>query len=117
VPEYNKQHRKEKNARQRLYLKRHPNRIRNYNLKRYFGKDLKWYDHMIKVQGGKCAICGESETATWRGKVKALAVDHNHATGTVRQLLCARCNLVVGQAGEDIELLLKAALYLEKWNK
>ncbi len=114
---YGGSHREEKNKRQRLWNRQHPDQARDYNLKRYFGKNLKWYDHMVKVQDGKCAICGEPETTKRSGKIKALAVDHDHATGKVRQLLCCRCNLVVGQAGEDRELLLKVMLYLEKWAK
>jgi hypothetical protein len=42
---------------------------------------------MYVRQDGKCAICGTD------GR---LSVDHNHTTGKVRALLCARCNFYVG---------------------
>lgn len=40
------------------------------------------------AQGAKCAICGKHESQFTR----RLSVDHNHATGKVRGLLCFRCN-------------------------
>lgn len=44
------------------------------------------YDGLLERQGGRCAICRA------RPRSKRLAVDHNHATGAVRGLLCSRCN-------------------------
>lgn len=42
---------------------------------------------MLVAQGGKCAICDQP--------FKTIDVDHDHATGAVRGLLCRRCNLGV----------------------
>ena len=44
------------------------------------------YDRMLAAQGGVCAICGSPP------KTRRLHVDHDHATGKVRGLLCHRCN-------------------------
>jgi hypothetical protein len=44
------------------------------------------YGALLERQGGRCAICRA------RPKSKRLAVDHDHATGAVRGLLCSRCN-------------------------
>jgi hypothetical protein len=44
------------------------------------------YDELLARQGGRCAICRA------KPKSKRLAVDHDHKTGTVRGLLCSRCN-------------------------
>ena len=49
------------------------------------------YAEMVVTQGGVCAICEEPPKP---GKV--LAVDHDHATGKIRQLLCNACNVRVG---------------------
>lgn len=63
---------------------------RELSLRGNFGVDHDWYLAKLAEQGGGCAICGTTVTNT-RGK-KHLAIDHNHATGTVRGVLCARCN-------------------------
>jgi hypothetical protein len=57
------------------------------------------YDALLKRQGGKCAICRA------RPKSKRLAVDHNHATGAVRGLLCSRCNHeLMGSAWDSLAI-------------
>ncbi len=72
------------------------------------------YDALRSAQGGVCAICKMTETRTVQGKPKMLSVDHCHATGTVRQLLCSRCNLLLGTVNDDPKLLTAAASYLAK---
>ena len=62
---------------------------------------------MLKIQNGKCAICGER-------KDKTLVVDHNHKTGEVRGLLCGHCNHVLGFAKDNINILNKMIDYLTK---
>lgn len=69
---------------------------------------------MIALQGNKCAICGSEETDKRRGKLRALAVDHDHETGKVRGLLCGACNKGIGLLKDDAEILRKAAAYLDK---
>ncbi len=62
-----------------------------------------------------CAICGQPETATHKGKVKALAVDHNHAGDKgIRALLCMKCNVGLGNFDDDPTRLRAAATYLER---
>lgn len=56
----------------------------------------------------ECVICGEPEK-----KGKQLAIDHDHATGLIRGVLCQRCNMGIGQFRDSPELLRFAALYLE----
>jgi hypothetical protein len=55
-----------------------------------------------------CAICRQPERTPGR----ALAVDHDHATGEVRGLLCGNCNRGIGFLGDSAELLESAAGYL-----
>lgn len=62
---------------------------RNYWLKRRYGITLDEYSRMLAEQNGVCKIC-QTE------KQKALHVDHDHATGRVRGLLCASCNSILG---------------------
>lgn len=51
-----------------------------------YGLSPEEYDALLKLQGGKCAICRARPVS------KRLAVDHDHASGAVRGLLCSRCN-------------------------
>lgn len=81
---------------------------------RLYGITLEQRDELEKTQDGKCAICGKEETATIRGKVKRLAVDHCHQKNQVRGLLCDRCNRGLGFFLHNEALLVKASEYLTK---
>lgn len=70
------------------------------------------YAAILKRQKGVCAICRQPETAKRNGQIKALHVDHDHATGKVRGLLCSRCNTALGGFGDDIKRLNRAIRYL-----
>lgn len=78
-------------------------------LRRNFGITVADYDAMLAAQGGGCAICGGRCSSG-----KRLAVDHSHANGRTRGLLCANCNLSLGKMGDSPALLRKAASYLER---
>lgn len=82
---------------------------REWFLKEKYGLSLEEYDAMEAAQGGVCAVCGNACTSG-----KQLAVDHCHATGKVRALLCSGCNLALGRFQDDPEVLRKAADYLEQ---
>lgn len=85
---------------------------RKVKLRSLYGISPEEYaDHLI-VQKGVCAICFQPETEIIRGKIRLLAVDHDHATGKVRGLLCQDCNLGLGRFNDDPELLGSAISYL-----
>jgi hypothetical protein len=68
------------------------------------------HDHflaMLNAQGGLCAICGNGNGD------RQLSIDHNHATGAIRGLLCDRCNPMLGYARDDVAVLQAAIAYLE----
>lgn len=58
------------------------------------------------AQEGKCAICGSPFCG------KSPRIDHDHATGIVRGLLCHNCNAGIGLFKDRPELLRSAASYL-----
>jgi hypothetical protein len=60
---------------------------------------------MMEAQAGLCPICR-------RPMGTKPHVDHNHATGEVRGLLCFTCNVGLGNFGDDVERLERAAAYL-----
>ncbi|TFV77572.1 endonuclease [Blastococcus sp. CT_GayMR19] len=80
---------------------------RTYHLTRRYGISAAEADLMLEAQGGVCAICRA---------VPAAHVDHDHATGEVRALLCFNCDGGLGQFRDDPFLLHVAAFYVEHHN-
>lgn len=97
----------------RDYYARNRNTFNDRHLRRAL-KDLSLsleaYEQMLKDQGGQCAICGEVES----GRFSRLAIDHNHATGEVRGLLCGRCNKAIGLLRDDPEIVMNTLKYLTR---
>lgn len=81
---------------------------RDRHLKRTFGISSADYDAMLRAQGGRCAICRDTSCKSG----VAFAVDHCHATGKIRGLLCRDCNTSLGKFNDDIETLQRAIQYL-----
>jgi len=76
---------------------------------------LEQYEEMLEKQNNLCKICGFPETAKTNTRgIKPLAVDHCHTTGKVRGLLCHSCNVLLGRAYDNTEILKKAISYLEE---
>jgi hypothetical protein len=66
---------------------------RRKSLKRKYGITLEQYEALFEAQGGRCAICGSDKA---HGVNDTLHVDHDHATGRIRGLLCFVCNRRLG---------------------
>ena len=80
---------------------------------RRYGLTLAGFHALDDAQGGRCAICGGPPS----GPGNRLHVDHCHATGTVRGLLCGNCNTAVGLMADDPGRLLSAVAYLKHAQK
>lgn len=100
------------NRAQKVYRSVRREAFQGYGLKKNYGLSKADYDVMSERQDHKCAICQEPEGAVIRGKTLSLAVDHDHATGKIRGLLCADCNRAIGMLKDSPELLEKAAGYI-----
>ena len=87
---------------------------RHYALKRYYGMTGEEYGQKLAAQKGLCAICGNPETAMVNGVPKVMHVDHDHATGAIRDLLCGMCNGMLGLAKDNPQVLIAAAEYLQR---
>ena len=81
----------------------------NY-LRRKYRISLAQYNELLATQSGLCAICGNPPAAGRR-----LHVDHDHATGRIRRLLCFTCNNALGDFDDDPMRLREAARYLESF--
>lgn len=87
-----------------------PESRRREKLKSRYGISPEQYDEMLKRQGGVCAVCEKN------GHTKhPLHVDHDHETGQVRALLCAKCNIALGSMDEDADRIKALAAYIEMW--
>ena len=95
---------------------------RAWHLEKTYGLTVEQFDALVLTQSGRCAICLKvpAPTATgYRGKshkrdpnMGVLRVDHDHATGKVRGLLCHGCNVALGHFKSDLGLLDNAKKYL-----
>jgi hypothetical protein len=74
---------------------------------RTYGLDADQYAGLLQLQQGRCAGCRRRV-----GVVKAGAVDHDHATGRVRGILCSTCNRFLGHIQDQPETLFRLGLYL-----
>jgi len=82
---------------------------RRQRLKTLFNMTPREYMALLEFQHGKCAICKKKPR-------KHFAVDHKHGlapSNIIRGLLCNRCNLVLGAARDNSELLRSAADFLD----
>lgn len=84
--------------------------LKNSNLMRMFGITLDDYNQMFENQRGCCAICGTHQSEL----SDALAVDHDHETGDVRELLCGFCNRALGNVRENPDILVEMLKYIER---
>lgn len=91
----------------------------NRRLKRVYGISQNEYDILFNKQNGKCAICENPETTIdpRNHKIRRLSVDHSHDKDSkIRELLCQKCNITLGNVNDNINLLEKMINYLRKHN-
>lgn len=91
----------------------------NQQLKSKFGITIDDVKKMYDSQHGKCKICGKPGIMHgikkgYKDKSDTLHVDHCHATGKVRGLLCSNCNVAIGLMNESIENMLSAIDYIKE---
>lgn len=112
-------------ARQRDWKRRNVDRVHAYDKARYRKRRDRWashirrkygltareYDELLASQGGRCAICGIESPG---GNTSRFHVDHDHASGRVRGLLCICCNQMLGTARDQPDTLRRGAEYLER---
>jgi hypothetical protein len=96
-------------AYQRDYKRSRADAERAGYLRRRFGLSIEDYYSILASQGGGCGVCGALHPDG-----KPLHVDHDHATGRVRGLLCFNCNGGLGQFRDDVDALANAIGYLAR---
>ncbi len=97
------------------WTEEHPDRVREYRNKDKWTIVKRCSRHGItpevlitifENQGEKCPICTSPLV------LDNSAIDHNHATGEVRGILCKTCNRALGMFKDSPEILTAAANYL-----
>jgi hypothetical protein len=83
-----------------------PEQKRRWSLATRYGITPQRFDEMLAAQHGLCAICGKEPARA--------CIDHDHATGRVRAILCHRCNIKL-PAVESAEFLQAALAYLARF--
>lgn len=94
---------------QRSNPKKHYEKQRRSDLKRRYGLSEQDLARLFAEQNGTCAICGVEARPE-----AGLKVDHCHASGRVRGLLCDLCNTALGMFEDDTDRLRRAAAYLDR---
>lgn len=91
-----------------------PQEKRNRTLLKYGLSEID-YQSMLRLQKGKCKICGtKSPGKRWN---TSFYVDHCHKTNKVRGLLCLRCNAGLGYFSDSSEFLKMAYHYVNQYEK
>jgi hypothetical protein len=99
-------HREMVHAQNKRWREAHPAYNRERQLSQY-GMTIADFDGISELSGGRCWICDGLEK---------LQVDHDHATGEVRGLLCHKCNKTLGLFNDDPKLFMSALKYLNGGN-
>jgi len=114
-PDKAKEKRRKYNAN---WVAKNPNANRNKHYKKRYGITVEQYEAMAKAQNYLCAICNLPETKKRKdGTISILAVDHDHTTGAVRELLCTGCNHMLGNIENKNVSLDAIASYIKRHNK
>lgn len=66
----------------------HPDQKRRWQLKTRYRMTPEQVAKMRSAQGGRCGVC--------RLELRKEYIDHDHATGKVRGIVCHRCNVLLG---------------------
>lgn len=87
-------------------------RQRDKNREIKYGMARHELEAMLARQGGECAGC--RDPIALHGDGERAFVDHCHATGAVRALLCMNCNTLIGHAKDSPQTLRRLARLLDQ---
>jgi hypothetical protein len=88
---------------------------REGHLRRNYGMTVQDEIAMKEAQGYRCGACGVDLRSLPPHLKNASQVDHSHATGQVRAILCCYCNPALAIAQEDPARLRALADYVERF--
>lgn len=104
-----KANQKRDNEAVKAFLKKNPNKAKEYSLRSKYKLEVTDYKNMLLSQLNSCAICFISF------KNAQPCIDHCHTTGKIRGLLCSSCNRGLGLFNDNEVSLMRAADYLKEF--
>lgn len=87
-------------------------RLRASRLWRTYGLTVEDEEALWASTAGKCPICQKAMERSGLMSSSRAVVDHCHASGKVRSIICNGCNRGLGYFGDNPEALEAAASYL-----
>lgn len=82
-------------------------------LKQRYDMTIEQRDALLESQGNACKLCRRIDCKWGKGFQNVWHIDHVHGTKIVRGILCAACNMLVGQIEKKLSLSREALKYLE----
>lgn len=107
----NRRNNPKKLAQHRAYSRHYNKKFskrRRFNIKKYkYGITEPYFDALLLKQKNSCKICKH-----FFSEELYPCVDHDHQSGKIRGLLCAKCNYGLGNFKDDVKRLAAAIDYL-----
>jgi len=94
------------NHRRKIWMRFNTMRLNCHNFRLWYagigddGREQLISTYVKKLTHGECELCGYTTTIT-----RELHIDHNHATGIPRGLLCQKCNIGLGSIESLLEFV------------
>lgn len=83
-----------------------------YHLFRKYNLTREQFESKLQLQLNACVICKQEFDES-----KRISVDHNHQTNVVRDLLCYKCNSILGLLNDDEDLVWNVLEYIKRHNE
>jgi hypothetical protein len=94
----------------RLWHAANREKVRDLQRRRLYGMNPGDFKRMLAEQNNCCAICARPFLNS-----KNTNVDHDHASGRIRGILCGKCNRGLGYFGDNLAGLQRAVDYLKRF--
>ena len=95
-------------ARSNRRYRQNPDEINDRRAAKTYGTTYEHIQQMRAEANGICQCCHRPG----EGQFKRLVIDHDHATGKIRGLICHKCNTVLGAVNDDPQTLRNLARFL-----
>jgi len=117
VEEYNIRNKDKKNAKRRRWRKEfETSEMKRENNLRWIGWSTEMFNSVFEEQNGLCAICKKALTMEKKISGSRACADHEHIKPPKpRGILCANCNLGIGNLQDDPVIMQAALEYIRKF--